>query len=125
MYLAPSLTIHRPISFQRAFSIFQNACGQQSLKKINRLPLGYFDRHSQGDTLSRVTNDVDTAAQSLNQSLGTVLSASFLLIAVLVTMFGMNWILALVTVVSTLVGFAAVSVIMAKSQVILKPNKII
>ena len=69
-------------------------------EKINRLPLGYFDRHSQGDTLSRVTNDVDTAAQSLNQSLGTVLSASFLLIAVLVTMFGMNWILALVTAVS-------------------------
>ena len=85
-------------------------------EKINRLPLAYFDRHSQGDTLSRVTNDVDTAAQSLNQSLGTVLSASFLLIAVLITMFGMNWILALVTVVSTLVGFAAVSVIMAKSQ---------
>ena len=85
-------------------------------EKINRLPLAYFDRHSQGDTLSRVTNDVDTAAQSLNQSLGTVISASFLLIAVLITMFGMNWILALVTVVSTLVGFAAVSVIMAKSQ---------
>ncbi|WP_373094582.1 ABC transporter ATP-binding protein [Streptococcus oralis] len=85
-------------------------------EKINRLPLAYFDRHSQGDTLSRVTNDVDTAAQSLNQSLGTVISASFLLIAVLITMFGMNWILALVTVVSTLVGFTAVSVIMAKSQ---------
>ena len=85
-------------------------------EKINRLPLAYFDRHSQGDTLSRVTNDVDTAAQSLNQSLGTVISASFLLIAVLITMFGMNWILALVTVVSTFVGFAAVSVIMAKSQ---------
>ena len=85
-------------------------------EKINRLPLAYFDCHSQGDTLSRVTNDVDTAAQSLNQSLGTVISASFLIIAVLITMFGMNWILALVTVVSTFVGFAAVSVIMAKSQ---------
>jgi len=85
-------------------------------EKINRLPLGYFDRHSQGDTLSRVTNDVDTAAQSLNQSLGTVLSASFLLIAVLVTMFGMNWILALVTVVSTLVGFAAVSASLGNSK---------
>ena len=85
-------------------------------EKINRLPLGYFDRHSQGDTLSRVTNDVDTAAQSLNQSLGTVLSASFLLIAVLVTMFGMNWILALVTVVSTLIGFVFVTVFMGKSQ---------
>lgn len=85
-------------------------------EKINRLPLGYFDGHSQGDTLSRVTNDVDTAAQSLNQSLGTVLSSSLLVLAVLVTMFGMNWILALVTVVSTLVGFAFVSVFMGKSQ---------
>ena len=66
--------------------------------------------------MSRVTNDVDTAAQSLNQSLGTVLSSSLLVVAVLVTMFGMNWILALVTVVSTLVGFVFVSVFMGKSQ---------
>ena len=66
--------------------------------------------------MSRVTNDVDTAAQSLNQSLGTVLSSSLLVLAVLVTMFGMNWILALVTVVSTLIGFAFVSVFMGKSQ---------
>ncbi len=85
-------------------------------EKINSLPLGYFDGHSQGDTLSRVTNDVDTAAQSLNQSLGTVLSSTLLVVAVLVTMFGMNWILALVTVVSTLIGFAFVSVFMGKSQ---------
>ena len=85
-------------------------------EKINRVPLQYFDSHEQGDTLSRVTNDVDTAAQSLNQSLGTVLSSSLLVLAVLVTMFGMNWILALVTVVSTLVGFAFVSVFMGKSQ---------
>ena len=85
-------------------------------EKINRLPLRYFDGHSQGDTLSRVTNDVDTAAQSLNQSLGTVLSSSLLVLAVLVTMFGMNWILALVTVVSTLIGFVFVSVFMGKSQ---------
>ena len=66
--------------------------------------------------MSRVTNDVDTAAQSLNQSLGTVLSSTLLVLAVLVTMFGMNWILALVTVVSTIVGFAFVSVFMGKSQ---------
>ena len=85
-------------------------------EKINSLPLGYFDGHSQGDTLSRVTNDVDTAAQSLNQSLGTVLSSSLLVLAVLITMFGMNWILALVTVVSTLIGFAFVSAFMGKSQ---------
>ena len=102
--------------FTTAIQRFSERLRTAIAEKINRLPLRYFDGHSQGDTLSRVTNDVDTAAQSLNQSLGTVLSSSLLVLAVLVTMFGMNWILALVTVVSTLVGFAAVSVIMAKSQ---------
>ncbi|NIB79375.1 ABC transporter ATP-binding protein [Streptococcus pseudopneumoniae] len=102
--------------FTTAIQRFSERLRRAVAEKINRLPLGYFDGHSQGDTLSRVTNDVDTAAQSLNQSLGTVLSSSLLVLAVLVTMFGMNWILALVTVVSTLVGFAFVSVFMGKSQ---------
>lgn len=102
--------------FSTSIQHFSKRLRKAIAEKINRLPLAYFDRHSQGDTLSRVTNDVDTAAQSLNQSLGTVLSASFLLIAVLITMFGMNWILALVTVVSTLIGFVFVSVFMGKSQ---------
>ena len=102
--------------FTTAIQRFSERLRRAIAEKINSLPLGYFDGHSQGDTLSRVTNDVDTAAQSLNQSLGTVLSSSLLVVAVLVTMFGMNWILALVTVVSTLVGFAFVSVFMGKSQ---------
>ena len=102
--------------FATAIQRFSERLRRAIAEKINRLPLGYFDGHSQGDTLSRVTNDVDTAAQSLNQSLGTVLSSTLLVVAVLVTMFGMNWILALVTVVSTLVGFAFVSVFMGKSQ---------
>ena len=102
--------------FTTAIQRFSERLRTAIAEKINRLPLGYFDGHSQGDTLSRVTNDVDTAAQSLNQSLGTVLSSSLLVLAVLVTMFGMNWILALVTVVSTLIGFVFVSVFMGKSQ---------
>ena len=102
--------------FTTAIQRFSERLRRAISEKINSLPLGYFDGHSQGDTLSRVTNDVDTAAQSLNQSLGTVLSSSLLVLAVLVTMFGMNWILALVTVVSTLIGFAFVSVFMGKSQ---------
>ena len=102
--------------FTTAIQRFSERLRRAIAEKINRLPLGYFDGHSQGDTLSRVTNDVDTAAQSLNQSLGTVLSSSLLVLAVLVTMFGMNWILALVTVVSTLIGFVFVSVFMGKSQ---------
>ena len=102
--------------FTTAIQRFSERLRRAIAEKINSLPLGYFDGHSQGDTLSRVTNDVDTAAQSLNQSLGTVLSSSLLVLAVLVTMFGMNWILALVTVVSTLIGFTFVSVFMGKSQ---------
>ena len=102
--------------FTTAIQRFSERLRRAIAEKINRLPLGYFDGHSQGDTLSRVTNDVDTAAQSLNQSLGTVLSSSLLVLAVLVTMFGMNWILALVTVVSTFIGFTFVSVFMGKSQ---------
>ena len=85
-------------------------------EKINKLPLGYFDSHSQGDTLSRVTNDVDTVGQSLNQSLGNVISSSLLLVAVVLTMFFMNWILALVTILATVVGFVFVGLIMGKSQ---------
>ncbi|RSI86618.1 ABC transporter ATP-binding protein [Streptococcus mitis] len=102
--------------FTTAIQRFSERLRRAIAEKINRLPLRYFDGHSQGDTLSRVTNDVDTAAQSLNQSLGTVLSSSLLVLAVLVTMFGMNWILALVTVVSTFIGFTFVSVFMGKSQ---------
>ncbi len=109
--------------FTTAIQRFSERLRTAIAEKINRLPLGYFDGHSQGDTLSRVTNDVDTAAQSLNQSLGTVLSSSLLVLAVLVTMFGMNWILALVTVVSTLVGFAFVSVFMGKSQSFFKSQQ--
>jgi ABC-type multidrug transport system, ATPase and permease components len=44
-------------------------------QKINRLPLSYFDEHNEGDTLSRVTNDLDTLAQSLNQSLGNLIAS--------------------------------------------------
>ncbi|VUW95846.1 putative ABC transporter ATP-binding protein [Streptococcus constellatus] len=85
-------------------------------EKINKLPLRYFDSHSQGDTLSRVTNDVDTVGQSLNQSLGTVISSSLLLVAVLFMMFYNNVILSFVTIGSVLIGFVFVALIMGKSQ---------
>ena len=85
-------------------------------EKINKLPLRYFDSHSHGDTLSRVTNDVDTVGQSLNQSLGAVISSSLLLIAVLFMMFYNNVILSFVTIGSVLIGFVFVALIMGKSQ---------
>ena len=85
-------------------------------EKINRLPLSYFDSHSQGDTLSRVTNDVDTVGQSLTQSLGTLISSALLLIAVLFMMFYTNVVLSFVTIGSVLLGFVFSAVLMAKSQ---------
>ena len=85
-------------------------------QKINRLPLKYFDRVSQGDVLSRVTNDVDTIGQSLNQSLGTLISSVTMLVGSLVMMFVNNWILALTAVGCSLFGFVLMIVIMSKSQ---------
>ena len=85
-------------------------------EQINRLPLSYFDSHSQGDTLSRVTNDVDTVGQSLTQSLGTLISSVLLLIAVLFMMFYTNVVLSFVTIGSVLLGFVFSAVLMAKSQ---------
>ena len=63
-------------------------------EKIGRLPLKYFDRTSYGDVLSRMTNDVDTIGQTLNQSVGALVTATTLLIGVLLMMFSINGLLA-------------------------------
>ena len=88
----------------------------QISKKINKLPLRYFDTHSYGDLLSRVTNDVDTIAMSLSQSLGTLVGAITLFVGSIIMMFYTNWILAITGIVSSLLGFVSMFVIMAKSQ---------
>lgn len=88
----------------------------QISKKINKLPLRYFDTHSYGDLLSRVTNDVDTIAMSLSQSLGTLVGSITLFIGSIIMMFYTNWILAITGIASSLLGFVAMFVIMAKSQ---------
>lgn len=84
--------------------------------KINKLPLRYFDKHQIGDVLSRVTNDVDSVASSLDNSFGTLIGEGSLLIGAVVMMFWTNWMLALVAIVSSLLGFIFVAVIIAKSQ---------
>ncbi|MPM07790.1 putative ABC transporter ATP-binding protein [bioreactor metagenome] len=84
--------------------------------KINRLPMWYFNRTSTGDVLSRVTNDVDTIGQSLNQSVGTLISAVTLLLGSLYLMLITNLILAGTAVAATLIGFGMLTVIMGKSQ---------
>ena len=85
-------------------------------QKINRLPLKYFDKHQIGDILSRITNDVDSVASSLDNSFGTIIGEGSLLIGATVMMFWTNWILALVAIFSSLFGFIFVAIIISKSQ---------
>lgn len=84
--------------------------------KINRIPLKYFDSHNHGDTLSRVTNDVDMISQSLNMSVGTLVSALATLIGCVVMMFVTEWRMALTAIAASLIGFIAMGLIMGKSQ---------
>ena len=85
-------------------------------EKINRLPLKYFDKVSYGDVLSRVTNDVDAIGQTMNQSIGTLVSAVTMLAGSLVMMFYNSWILALTAIFSSLFGFVFMALIMSRSQ---------
>ena len=84
--------------------------------KINLLPLKYFDAHQSGDILSRVTNDVDSIAQSLNMSLSPLVSALTLFIGTIIMMFVTNWILALTAILSSLLGFVFMFGVLSKSQ---------
>ena len=84
--------------------------------KINKLPLNYFDKHSIGDTMSRVTNDVDTIAGTMNNSLTTLVSATTLFIGTIIMMFITNYIMALTAIFSTLFGFIFMGLVLSKSQ---------
>ena len=84
--------------------------------KINKLPLKYFDHNLNGDILSRVTNDVDTIAQSLNQSLATLVSSLTLFIGSIIMMFITNYIMAITAILSSLIGFMFMALILGKSQ---------
>lgn len=83
---------------------------------INKLPLKYFDTHTSGDILSRVTNDIDTVSQNLNNSLGTFVSAITLLVGCLIMMFKTNWIMALTSIFSSIIGLVLMMIILSKAQ---------
>lgn len=85
-------------------------------RKINVLPLSYLDKTTHGDMLSRLTNDVDTVSNSLDQSIVTIITSALMLIGSLTIMFVKNWLLTLCAIISSFIGFAIVSVIVKKSQ---------
>lgn len=84
--------------------------------KINRLPMAYYNKTSTGDVLSRVTNDVDMISQSMNQSIGNLVSAVALFFGSLIMMFKTNVILTLTAVIATMIGFGLMSLITSHSQ---------
>lgn len=85
-------------------------------EKINKLPLRYYDLHSKGDILSRVTNDVDTIAQTMNQSLATLVTSITLFFGTIIMMFYTNWIMALTAILASVIGFVLMFIILGRSQ---------
>lgn len=85
-------------------------------EKINRLPISYFDRTSQGEVLSRVTNDVDTVSQTLNQSLTQIITAFITMVGVLVMMFSISWIMTLAVMLILPISVVFISIIVRHSQ---------
>ena len=95
---------------------FTKKMRKEIAEKINKLPLRYFDKHSYGDILSRVTNDVDTIGQTMNNSIGTLVSSVTLFFGSLLMMFTTNWLMALTAVATTVIGFGLMITILSKSQ---------
>ena len=85
-------------------------------EKINRMPLKYFDTKTHGEVLSRVTNDVDTVSQTLNQSMSQIITSATTLIGVLIMMFSINWIMTLVALLIVPVSLGLISIVVKKSQ---------
>lgn len=85
-------------------------------KKINRLPLSYFDKRTYGEVLSRVTNDVDTIGQTLNQSLSQIITAVVTIIGIVIMMLTISPLLTLVMVIVLPLSFTLIRVITKRSQ---------
>ena len=85
-------------------------------EKINRMPLRYFDTRTHGEVLSRVTNDVDTVSQSLNQSLSQIIISSVTLIGVLIMMLSISWLMTLAALLILPLSTGLISVVIKRSQ---------
>ncbi len=95
---------------------FSRKLRKEISEKINKLPLKYFDNTTYGDILSRVTNDVDTMSQSINQSISTLISSLTLLIGSIFMMFHTNYILAIVSIGASIFGFIFMMIVLISSQ---------
>ena len=89
---------------------------RQLSEKINRLPLSYFDKQTYGEVLSRVTNDVDTISQTLNQSLSQIVSSTVMVLGILVMMFSISWQMSLVALLVLPLAGGVITLIAKSSQ---------
>ncbi|ELC8443885.1 ABC transporter ATP-binding protein [Clostridium perfringens] len=89
---------------------------KQISEKMDTLPLKYFDTRTNGEVLSRITNDVDTVSQTLNQSLSQIITSVVTLIGVLIMMFSISWIMTLATFIILPVSMILISLVVKKSQ---------
>ena len=89
---------------------------QQLSEKINRLPLSYFDKQTYGEVLSRITNDVDTISQTLNQSLSQILTSTVTVLGILVMMFSISWQMSLVALLVLPLAGGVITLIAKSSQ---------
>lgn len=85
-------------------------------EKIDRLPLSFFDKHASGDILSRISNDVDTIAQSLNQSMAQIITSTVTVVGVVIMMFTISWQLTLIALAILPVTFGILGMVMSRSQ---------
>lgn len=117
LYFISSLfTFIQSISMTEVANRFAKKLRNSISEKINRLPLTFFDKNSVGDILSRVTNDIDTIAQSMNQSLASLFSSIVQFLGTIIMMFYTNWQMSVTAIVSSTFGFIFMFLIIGKSQ---------
>ena len=92
-------------------------------EKINRLPLKYFDKTNQGEVLSRITNDVDTLSQTLNQSFGQIITSVTTVVGVFIMMLTISWKMTLVTLLMLPLSTILIMIIAGRSQNIFKDSR--
>ena len=122
MFIITLYLVSALFSYIQSFSMatvsnnFAKALRSKISKKINKLPLRYFDSHETGDVLSRITNDVDMVAHNLNHSLASLVTSITLFTGSIIMMFVTNWIMAITAILSSLLGFSFMFLILGKSQ---------
>ena len=96
---------------------------QEISQKINRLPMEYFDKNSKGDIISRVTNDVDTLSQTMNQSLMQVVTSVITVVGVFIMMLNINFMMTIAALIVMPLTMLVLSIIIKKSQVFFKQQQ--